>query len=81
MRREHVRFAVGCDSTVEKLRELAREEEREACARLIEGNCITFEIIGGAEKTRLTPRREGDRNGLAYAVAIRARRVKEDRRP
>lgn len=34
--RETVRYAVGCDSTVERLQELAREEGREQAAQYLE---------------------------------------------
>jgi hypothetical protein len=36
MTKDHVRYAVGLDSTVEKLIECAREEEREKAAQYLE---------------------------------------------
>lgn len=64
--REVVRYAVGCDSTVDKLREIARAEgakaEREACAKIV------------VDRTALTEGTEAKSLGIEIAAAIRARK-------
>lgn len=55
----------------------AREEEREACAKVIEEGQETNSNTAEGSETFLTPRYEGNRAGLGYADAIRNRSLKD----
>lgn len=59
---EHLRLALS------EARATGRREGMEEAARIIDANCI-MDTSGG--KT-LSPRQEGNRDGLHYAAAIRA---------
>ncbi len=61
MRKEQVRFAVGCDSTLDKIREFDRKTEREACAKI------------AVERTALVEGSEAKSLGIEIAAAIMAR--------
>lgn len=73
-RAEIAEAALSASQEREKALRVALDAEREACAKVVEDN----QILHTSDGDVLKPRWDGNRSGLVYAMAIRARALTQE---